>query len=219
MDDLTVVRDALQSSHVSDERELRAAAQATCDALKAVARFAAESLDDRDALVAAIVRLRAALASAPVADERAVPRAIASLVDEIFPCLPIIDKREGAASGATEKIHDLANAIKRAALASAPVARERCKRCGGPGWYTSHTTGYPESIPCSACNPQGFSVERLERDPFLAAQLWRKPVDFADAYKGAREDLAIWKRRALEAERDLRAERETSSRLVATLNA
>ncbi|WP_241134077.1 hypothetical protein [Achromobacter insuavis] len=73
LDDLTVVRDALQSSHVSDERELRAAAQATCDALKAVARFAAESLDDRDALVAAIVRLRAALASAPVAGHQPYP--------------------------------------------------------------------------------------------------------------------------------------------------
>ncbi|MGE8691677.1 MAG: hypothetical protein ACN6PJ_31340 [Achromobacter sp.] len=106
-----------------------------------------------------------------------------------------------------------------AALASAPVAGERCKRCGGPGWYTSHTTGYPHSMPCIDCNPQGVSAERLEKDPFLAAQLWRKPVGFADAYEGAREDLAIWKRRALEAERDLRAERETSSRLVAALNA
>ncbi|WP_419204224.1 hypothetical protein [Bordetella trematum] len=106
-----------------------------------------------------------------------------------------------------------------AAAEHSPVGDERCKRCGGPGWYTSHTTGYPESIPCSACNPQGVSVERLAKDPFLVAQLWRKPEDFADAYEGAREDLAIWKRRALEAERDLRAERETSSRLVAALNA
>ncbi|KAK51366.1 hypothetical protein [Bordetella bronchiseptica] len=56
-------------------------------------------------------------------------------------------------------------------------ADARCKRCGGPGWYTSHTTGYPESIPCSACNPQGVSVERLANDPFLAAQLWRKPTE------------------------------------------
>ncbi|KNE28142.1 hypothetical protein [Achromobacter spanius] len=61
--------------------------------------------------------------------------------------------------------------------AGEPVADERCKRCGGPGWYTSHTTGYPESIPCSACNPQGVSVEQLENDPFLAAQLWRKSAD------------------------------------------
>ncbi len=41
----------------------------------------------------------------------------------------------------------------------------------------------------------------------------------SDAYDGAREDLSIWKRRALEAERDLRAEKETSARLVAELNA
>ena len=43
--------------------------------------------------------------------------------------------------------------------------------------------------------------------------------DFSNAYEGAREDLAIWKRRALEAERSLRAEREASSRLVAEVNA
>lgn len=61
---------------------------------------------------------------APVADERAQLHAIVALADEIFPCLTIIDKREGVASGATEKIHDLAIAIKRAALASAPVAGE-----------------------------------------------------------------------------------------------
>lgn len=37
-----------------------------------------------------------------------------------------------------------------------------------------------------------------------------------DAYDGAREDLAIWKRRALEAERDLRKERESNERFVAS---
>ena len=31
-----------------------------------------------------------------------------------------------------------------------------------------------------------------------------QPPDYADAYQGAREDLAIWKRRALEAESALR---------------
>jgi len=67
----------------------------------------------------------------------------------------------------------------------APVADEPCKRCGGPGWYTSHSTGYPESIPCSACNPQGVSVERLAKDPFLAAQLWRKPVADGSALASA----------------------------------
>lgn len=73
---------------------------------------------------------------------------------------------------------EFARAIESALLSKlrAPVADEPCKRCGGPGWYTSHTTGYPESIPCSACNPQGISVGRLEKDPFLAAQLWRKPA-------------------------------------------
>jgi hypothetical protein len=86
----------------------------------------------------------------------------------------------------------------RAALASAPVAGERaCKTCGG-----------------SRVDPGGLSICR---DCGAAPQA-SKP-DFADAYEGAREDLAIWKRRALEAERDLRAERETSSRLVAALNA
>jgi len=51
-----------------------------------------------------------------------------------------------------------------------------------------------------------------------AAPQASKP-DFSDAYEGAREDLAIWKRRALEAENLLRIERETSCRLVAELNA
>lgn len=41
----------------------------------------------------------------------------------------------------------------------------------------------------------------------------------ADAYIGAREDLAIWKRRALVAEEKLRAESAASSRLVSELNA
>lgn len=58
---------------VADERELREAAQAFLDALKNVVRFAVESLDDRDALVAASVRLRAALASAPVAKPKRAP--------------------------------------------------------------------------------------------------------------------------------------------------
>ncbi|MFC4927808.1 hypothetical protein [Delftia deserti] len=44
-------------------------------------------------------------------------------------------------------------------------------------------------------------------------------TDLTDAYTGAREDLTIWKRRALEAERDLRAEREANARLVAEINA
>ena len=182
------------------------------DALNWVDDFIARcNRDDRGSCESVNV-LRRALASAPVDDagnwQQYRLRGSNETAEQI------IERERMAYADLLQSVMD-----KRRERASDPVAGERCKRCGGPGWYTSHTTGYPESIPCSACNPQGFSVERLERDPFLAAQLWRKPVDFADAYKGAREDLAIWKRRALEAERDLRAERETSSRLVATLNA
>lgn len=67
-------------------------------------------------------------------------------------------------------------------------------------------------------------LERMttEHDAALA-QLAEKPAqedkkDMADAYCGAREDLEIWKRRALEAEEKLRAEIATSSRLVSELN-
>ncbi|EGP42994.1 hypothetical protein [Achromobacter insuavis] len=54
---------AAPQASAEDDRELRAAAQAFYDASKTVARFAVESLDDRDALVAASVRLRAALSA------------------------------------------------------------------------------------------------------------------------------------------------------------
>lgn len=53
----------------------------------------------------------------------------------------------------------------------------------------------------------------------LAAAPKAPAPDLADAYTGAREELSIWKRRALEAERNLRAERETTLRLVAEVNA
>lgn len=58
-----IARAALASAPVADERELHAAAQAFYEASKTVVRFAVESLDDRDALVAASVRLRAALSA------------------------------------------------------------------------------------------------------------------------------------------------------------
>lgn len=54
-----------------------------------------------------------------------------------------------------------------------------------------------------------------------AAELRRQHAEIArltDAYCGAREDLAIWKRRALEAEEKLRAESTVSARLVSELN-
>lgn len=43
-------------------------------------------------------------------------------------------------------------------------------------------------------------------------------MNYAEAYHGAREDLAIWKRRALAAEAELRSVIEASRRLVSELN-
>ncbi|MCS3467124.1 hypothetical protein M2401_000845 [Pseudomonas sp. JUb42] len=42
--------------------------------------------------------------------------------------------------------------------------------------------------------------------------------DFADAYQGAREELAIWKRRALEAEAKVREQDRIIERLGDALN-
>lgn len=61
-------------------------------------------------------------------------------------------------------------------------------------------------------------LQQIARDALAAAPQVPAP-DLADAYTGAREELSIWKRRALEAERNLRAERETTLRLVAEVNA
>lgn len=79
-----------------------------------------------------------------------------------------------------------------------------------------------EQMMLEAC--ETISNEGLQADMAIRAALashGQAPAraDMQDAYVGAREDLAIWKRRALEAERDLRAERETASRLAAEINA
>lgn len=75
-------------------------------------------------------------------------------------------------------------------------------------WNTTTST-----VVADVMRESGRAVESLFAAPQASA------MDFAEPYEGAREDLAIWTRRALEAERDLRAERETSSRLGAALNA
>ena len=54
---------------------------------------------------------------------------------------------------------------------------------------------------------------------FQLRHIQRQNECLTDAYCGAREDLAIWKRRALEAEEKLRTESAASSRLVSELNA
>ena len=62
-------------------------------------------------------------------------------------------------------------------------------------------------------------MEQLSKIQKHLAEEAASRSDMADAYCGAREDLAIWKRRALEAEEKLRAESAVSSRLVSELNA
>lgn len=67
-----------------------------------------------------------------------------------------------------------------------------------------------------------YDLQYPLRAPHRAVQLVEvqsSRPDMADAYCGAREDLAEWKRRALEAEEKLRAESAASSRLVSELNA
>lgn len=66
-----------------------------------------------------------------------------------------------------------------------------------------------------------LSVEGVKElfDAAFSGMRQELAMDFSEAYEGSREDLSIWKRRALEAERDLRTERETASRLVSEVNA
>ncbi|GGX30339.1 hypothetical protein GCM10007242_41180 [Pigmentiphaga litoralis] len=40
-----------------------------------------------------------------------------------------------------------------------------CIGCGGPGWYTSHTTGYGHWVPCRHCNPGGKPVSQPSTNP------------------------------------------------------
>ncbi len=70
--------------------------------------------------------------------------------------------------------------------------------------------------------PDGWPAVKQMHLNAAAAELERQHAEIdrlTDAYCGAREDLAIWKRRALVAEEKLRAESAASSRLVSELNA
>ncbi len=65
---------------------------------------------------------------------------------------------------------------------------------------------------------ENFETEMADIRNMLDSALSTAAQPQADAYQGAREDLAIWKRRALEAESALRTEQEASSRLAAEVN-
>ena len=56
------------------------------------------------------------------------------------------------------------------------------------------------------------------RDRTVVAPAAKAQGEYGDAYQGAREDLAIWKRRALEAEKALQEERIITERLGNALN-
>ena len=70
--------------------------------------------------------------------------------------------------------------------------------------------------------PDGWPAVKQMHLNAAAAELERQHAEIdrlTDAYCGAREDLAIWKRQAMEAEEKLRAESAATSRLVSELNA
>ncbi|WP_205736960.1 hypothetical protein [Achromobacter spanius] len=104
-------------------------------------------------------------------------------------------------------------------LASAPVAGEALTAEDVERQYRDGVhigSGLPRATcPCGFCSKHRHGFER--GDDLAAPQA--SQLDFTNAYEGAREDMAIWKRRALEAENLLRIERDTARRLVAELNA
>lgn len=70
---------------------------------------------------------------------------------------------------------------------------------------------------------EGFPVERFKADYVISWMLANYPPaqpapvvngEYGDAYQGAREDLAIWKRRALEAEESVRRLEQINDHLV-----
>ena len=61
-----------------------------------------------------------------------------------------------------------------------------------------------ENCMAAACPECGARYALIASEDVAAAPAQGHQVEFGDAYQGAREDLAIWKRRALEAEEKLR---------------
>lgn len=76
-----------------------------------------------------------------------------------------------------------------------PAAGYACSECDGSG------DGYVGEV-CRECDGSGWFVTPEQARAALAQP---SPAgEYGDAYQGAREDIAIWKRRALEAEQALR---------------
>ena len=73
-----------------------------------------------------------------------------------------------------------------------------------------------DSDACHYTDSGGFSEDQL--DAFARAAVELQPDNYHDAYTGAREEMNVWKRRALEAEATLRKEQEIISRLCRELN-
>jgi len=92
---------------------------------------------------------------------------------------------------AEEYLHD----IPESAVGGDDDANELCRRI--KVCLAGKAPGYLEDLPEETAAPE---------------------QDLHDAYVGAREDLAIWKRRALEAEAALREERQITDRLCNELN-
>ncbi len=85
---------------------------------------------------------------------------------------------------------------------------------------TTTPTQQPEALLLSDALATGRHM--IRKDKRAAAELRRQHAEIEmlkAAYIGAQEDIAIWKRRALEAEEKLRAESTVSARLVSELNA
>ena len=85
--------------------------------------------------------------------------------------------------------------------------------------YHADEWGQRSSTPSGIPDASGSWVRYEDHVTALTALAAPAQSGLTDAYAGAREDLSIWKRRALEAERDLRSEKQTTSRLVGELNA
>ena len=76
-----------------------------------------------------------------------------------------------------------------------------------------------ENCMAAACPECGARYALIAGEDVAAAPAQWQQVEFGDAYQGAREDLAIWKRRALEAEAKVRHQDQIIDQMGEDLNA